>query len=70
MIGYSLSGFSDLSYVSDEAYELAEAESEKLPGCGAVLCVFDNGDDVQEELKCGTGGPGGVGTHLCRECRE
>lgn len=37
--------------------------------CGAVICIFDNGDDVQEELTCGTTGPDGVGVHLCRVCR-
>lgn len=32
LIGYSLGGFSELSYVSDEAYELAEeAASEDMP---------------------------------------
>ena len=30
LIGYSISGFGELSYVSDEAYELAAAESNKL----------------------------------------
>ena len=38
--------------------------------CGKVLCIFDNGDDVQEELTCGTTGPDGVGVHLCKECRD
>jgi hypothetical protein len=30
LIGYSLGGFADLSYVSDETYQRAEAEAEKL----------------------------------------
>ncbi len=30
LIGYSVSGFSELSYVSDEAYELAHEEVEKV----------------------------------------
>lgn len=30
LIGYSISGFGELSYVSDEAYDLAAAESDKL----------------------------------------
>ncbi len=38
--------------------------------CGKVLCIFDNGDDVQEELTCGTTGPNGVGVHLCKDCRD
>ena len=38
--------------------------------CGAILCIFDNGDDVQEELLCGTTGPDGVGVHLCKDCRD
>ncbi len=38
--------------------------------CGKVLCTFDNGDDVVEELLCGATGPDGVGVHLCKECRE
>ena len=42
-------------------------------GCGKVICIFDHGDDAgqpfEEELLCGTTGPGGVGVHLCKECR-
>ncbi len=30
LIGYSLSGFGELSYVRDETYEAAEAEAETL----------------------------------------
>lgn len=30
LIGYSVCGFADLSYASDEAVELADAEAEKL----------------------------------------
>ena len=37
--------------------------------CGKVICVFDNGDDVEEELTCGHPGPNGEGVHLCAECR-
>ena len=38
--------------------------------CGKVLCTFDNGDDVHEELLCGTTGPDDVGIHLCKDCRD
>lgn len=33
LIGYSLGGFSELSYVSDETYMRAEAEARKLTPC-------------------------------------
>ena len=38
--------------------------------CGKVIVGFSNGDDCNEDILCGTTGPGGIGMHFCRECRD
>ena len=56
---------------SSSAYiDRLEEMALRLKSYGAILCVFDNGDDVQEELLCGMTGPDGVGVHLCKDCRD
>lgn len=47
LIGYSISGYSELSYVSDESYEIAEAARAALSGReGSVPTSYQCGCDV------------------------
>lgn len=53
LIGYSLSGFSELSYVSDETYETAkELLKDKITEQEARISILDNKlNNVREKMK-------------------